>query len=182
MFDGPAWILARNRIVEENLAWAHGIADRVARRLPSWFHAEDLHGAVEIALIKESDRYRSFQLTPFQAFARQRITGACYDAIRRREYKERAHQPLEVEGEGGRDARIADPGPSPERLAELSEMKGVWVNVGKLPEAHARVIKSIYGDGRSSAETAKAMGVSEGWTSRLHSEGLAMLRKMMEEK
>jgi RNA polymerase sigma factor for flagellar operon FliA len=171
MFDGPAWIEVRNRLVVENLSWAQGIASKIARRLPTWFSPDDLIAAAEIALVRLSDDYRSYQSVPFRAFAIQRLRGACYDAIRRREYKERGHSEL-------KDQHV-DPAASPEQLAQLGELTRIWAHVDKLPERHALVIRLIFERGMSGDEAGEEIGVGKARVSRLKTEALAMLREMV---
>lgn len=171
MFDGPAWIEVRNRLVEEHLAWAHEIAARVARRLPTWFVADDLTAAAEIALVKLSDDYRSYQAVPFKAFAIRRLRGACYDAARRREYRERGHLEL--------TDRHVDTSASPERLAELSEMESVWAHVDKLPECHRAVIIALFRDEKTGVQVGEELGIRKARASQLRAEALKMLKQML---
>lgn len=179
LFDGPAWIETRNELVIENLTWAHEIAARIAEKLPTWFLAEDLQGAVEIALIERAEKYQSYQRIPFRAFAFRRIVGACYDAVRRKEYIERAHYSIDANTET-EPIQAEDPGPSPERMCELKEMCFIWQHVAKLPAKHAKVIRLLYREQKTGLEAGKRMGMSESWVSKRHAEALAMLRKMVE--
>jgi RNA polymerase sigma-70 factor (ECF subfamily) len=171
LFEGPAWIEARNKLVEEHLPWALDMASRVARRLPTWFLAEDMVGAAEIALLKLADQYRSYHSVPFRAFARARMAGACYDAIRRKEYRERGHAEL-------KDQHV-DASPDPEQLAQLGELTRIWAHVDKLPKRYAQVIRLIFEQGMSGDEAGEVIGVGKARVSRLKTEALAHLREML---
>lgn len=179
MWAGPAWIEVRNRLVTEHLAWAHRIAAKVAKKLPTWFLPEDLTGAAEIALVKTADEYRSYQRTPFKAYALRRVRGACFDFARRKEYRERGHESLTPGDIEGVKHEAIDPGPSPERLAELEQLKGIWQHVGLLKPRQATVIRAMYGEGLTNQETARFMHVTEGYVSQLHAEALAVLREVV---
>jgi RNA polymerase sigma factor (sigma-70 family) len=171
MFDGPSWIERRNELVVEHLPWAHDQARKVVRRLPTWFALEDLMAAAEIALIGLADKYVSYQSVPFRAFAIQRLRGACYDAIRRREYQERSHSEL-------KDTHV-DQSDSPERLAELAEMRSIWAQVYRLPERHGTVIRLMYGEQMTNQEVARQIHLSESRVSQMRGEALEMLRAMV---
>jgi RNA polymerase sigma factor (sigma-70 family) len=177
MFDGPAWIQKRNEIVENNLDWARGIAERIARRLPTWFCADDLMGQAEIALIRVADQYASYQRVPFRAFAIQRLRGACYDAIRRREYKERGHLSLDEPHFDNPVSREAvEGGPDPEQLALQADLGRIWQHVHTLPARQAEVIWLLYVAEMSGKQVAERMGMSEPWVSSTRAEALVMLR------
>lgn len=158
-----------------HLAWAHQIAASVARVLPTWFTVDDLTGPAELALIEVAAKYDESRGVPFQAFAFLRVQGACFSSVRRREYRERAHLGIEHAGQGE-----TDPSPSPERLAELHQMRAIWQHVEALPEKHKRVIQGMYGAGMNSKELSEVFGLTEGRISQLHSEALVKLRGMVQ--
>src|ERR1035437_2956624 len=118
-------IRKRDGLVLEHLESAHGIARRVASLLPTWFTFEDLSGPVELALLERAASYDSKRGIPFRAYASRRIHGACFDAVRRKEYRERGHLSLTThrfgwlrydDGNGKTDAvdaQACDPSPSP---------------------------------------------------------------------
>ncbi len=57
-------------------------AGRLAMHLPSWIHAEDLHGSGSSGLLSAIDRFDSSRGIPFESFARTRIRGAMLDELR----------------------------------------------------------------------------------------------------
>src|ERR1035441_10302208 len=102
----------QDALIRENLAWARQIARHVASMLPSRFTIDDLTGPACVALVQVAAKYDSKRVIPFQIYAQRRIYGACFDAIRRKEYKERSHLPL---------ADTACPRPSPEQQLLAAE-------------------------------------------------------------
>src|ERR1035438_9197058 len=84
----------QSALIQEHIEWARQIARHVASMLPSWFTDDDLTGPAEVALVSVVARYDRKRSIPFRNFAQRRIYGACFDAIRRKEYKERGHLPL----------------------------------------------------------------------------------------
>lgn len=159
----------RNRLVEEHLQWARGIAESVVRKLPTWFTVEDLIGPAEIGLIQAASRYDASKNDNFRAYAQQRVFGACIASIRRREYKERAHFELED------THTFLGPGPDQTAQASITRRK-MWERVGELPAPNARVLRMHYFADMTLVEIAAKMGCGESWVCRLHREGLAMLR------
>jgi RNA polymerase sigma factor (sigma-70 family) len=175
----------RNALVLEHLEWARGIAASVAKKLPTWFTVDDLIGPAEIGLIRAAEKYDRLPLfSQFHVFALRYVRGACLDAVRRREYKERGHksldEPLTASGETRGDI-MRDPNPSPEQQAQTREMEAVWGYVWKLPEIHQRVIRALYIDGSTLVELAQTANVGESRLSQIHREALAMLRTMVHE-
>jgi len=162
-------LAARDALVIEHAEWARGIAAAVARRLPTWFRAEDLVGPAEIGLIQAAERYDPAKNDNFRAYARRRVFGECIASIRRREYRQRAYLEL-------KDTH-ADPRPGPDAVAQVA-IGGSRVSerIAELPAAHAHVLRKHYWDGLTLAAIAERMKVSQAQACRLHREGLEMLR------
>lgn len=170
---GKRALAARDAIIGEHLDWAHAIAAQVSRALPSWFLPDDLAGPAEIALIQLAAQYDPERGVPFRAFAQRRIYGACFDSVRRREYRERSHATV-------MDTHH-DRAPSPEQQARLGEMRRIWEYVSRLPHNHAVVIHAIYAEEMTNQETAERLLLSTSRTSQLHQEALEMMRGMCAE-
>ncbi len=183
---------ARDELVIENLEWAHSIAERVAGQLPTWFLRDDLIGPAELALVRLAGAYDPSRGVPFRAYAQARLRGACYDAVRRREYRERAHvsldaddpqyqspNPHEVPGRSWHDW-AARQGPTTEDSPQdtLSEAQsGVFAAVWHLPPRHQRIIILHYLRDVTIEEIAARMGVTPSRISQLHTEALQMLKE-----
>jgi RNA polymerase sigma factor for flagellar operon FliA len=175
----------RNALAEEHWQWARGIAALVAAQLPTWFTASDLEGAVAIALVKAAARYDARRGTSFRQFARQRIVGACYDAVRRNEYRERGHLSLDTHNLDSPSGIAYFPpacelGPSPEALAIDGQRAArsrdrLAAAMDTLPDRHRLAIERIYYDGLSLESAAPEFGVGSSRLCQIHREALAML-------
>jgi RNA polymerase sigma factor (sigma-70 family) len=163
----------RDRLALEHLDWARGIARHVSTTLPTWFAYEDLAGAAEIGLLQAAERWNPSHGVPFRAFAARRVHGACMDAVRRREYRERGHQTIE-----GIDT--PSQAPNPEEIAAEGQMTMVWSRVQQLPPRHAVVILAYYGGNMSLEQLAPKMGVGSSRLSQIHREALGMLRNTLQ--
>lgn len=137
--------------------------------LPTWFTEDDLTGPVELALLKLAAKYDPARGIPFRAFAQRRIYGACFDSVRRREYKERGHHTTE-------GLKSLCPLPNPEERAAAGEQVRVWAVVQRLPSRHMLVILSVYGGGSSLVELSEKVGVGAARLSQIHREALGMLK------
>jgi RNA polymerase sigma factor (sigma-70 family) len=172
----------RNTLVLAHLDWAHGIARQALRNLPTWFVLEDLLGPAEIGLIQAAERYDPQRNDNFRGYAQQRVWGACISAIRRREYRERAHYSIDTpRSDGDVPTDTPDPAPSPEEQANASQQQAIWQHVRRLPARHRLVIQRVYGDGHTLVEIAQAARVGESRLSQIHREALEMLRVMVGE-
>lgn len=190
----------RNALVIEHLDWAYGIARAALRGLPTWFTLDDLTGPAEIGLIQAAERYDAATGVPFRAYAQQRVYGACISSIRRREYRERAHESLDVvveqheqsvlreESASDGKARTARPvipslrdvQPTPEEAIQATR-GGIFESTWRLPARHRRVILLHYQQSVSLEEIAGRIGVGASRVSQLHREALVMLRPAAEE-
>lgn len=169
----------RDALVLEHLQWARGIAAHLVRSLPTWFTVEDLTGPAEIGLIKAAARYDVSSGVPFRAYAQARVYGACIDSVRRREYRERAHQSLDADGPVEMPAyeNLRDQQASPEEAACAAELAAVWEHVRRLPRRHRMVIVSVYRGGMTLADLARREEVSASRLSQIHREALEMLKE-----
>ncbi len=180
----------RDQLALEHLEWARGIARHVSNLLPTWFTADDLTGPVEIALVRLAEQYDPARGIPFKAYAQRRIYGACFDAVRRKEYIERGHMSLDETRESGANIEslrvnptIAEPrstGPSPEELASDAQFVRIWYWVQQLPSRHALVIFAVYAGGMTLEQLATKVDVGASRLSQIHHEALRMLRADLE--
>ncbi len=163
----------RNALATEHLDWARGIARHVATLLPTWFTADDLTGPVEIALVRLAASYDPARGIPFRAYASRRIYGACFDSVRRKEYRERGHRSTE-------GLQAISTLPSPEAQASAGERVQVWASVQRLPSRHAMVILAVYAGGMTLEQLATKVDVGSSRLSQIHHEALRMLRQELE--
>ena len=165
---------ARDKLIAENHEWAQAIARHVASTLPTWFTHDDLTGPAEVALVKLACSYKPETNVPFRAFARRRIYGACFDSVRRREYIERSHAPLD-------DCDKACSRPTPETQALTAELaaerRDVWARVQQLPPRHTLVILARYAGNMTLVQISQLVGVGPERLSQIHHEALRMLQK-----
>jgi len=168
--------MAKNRdaLISEHLDWAQAIARHVASLLPTRFSEDDLTGPAEVALVKLANRYDPGRDVTFRVFAQRRIYGACLDSIRRKEYTERNHVPL-----NGKDP--IGQAPTPEQIVSAARYIDVWTRVQGLPPRHALVILAHYAGDMTLVQIAALIGVGAARVSQVHTEALAMLRGRCED-
>lgn len=194
-------LAARNKLIELHVHWARGVAMKVSRTLPTWFCYEDLCGPAHVALVEEAELFfRTPSSVPFRAFAYKRVHGACIDAVRRKEYRERAHVSRDAmeesheaavlrEEAGGREA----PECRAEFITDVEDaaierydcdraglMSGIFNAVWNLPERHQQIIRLRYLYDTPVSEIARRMKLSAPRISQLHAEAIEMLRPAAE--
>jgi RNA polymerase sigma factor for flagellar operon FliA len=185
----------RNALVLEHLDWAHGIARNVAKCLPTWFVPDDLLGPAEIALCHLADKYDPSRGVPFRAFAQLRLYGACFDSVRRKEYRERGHLELRIVDRSpnpherpagtwrswahtGESMEPSDGGSAAEALEKAQS--GIFRYVWNLPTRHQRIIVMRYLLDIPVDEIGRQMNLSAPRISQLHGEAITMLRGAIE--
>ena len=85
VLTNPDQASPENRNVEQYLPFVRRVVARLARRLPSHVHSEELMGAAVVGLLEALDRYDASRATGFEAFAEFRVKGAVLDELRRRD-------------------------------------------------------------------------------------------------
>lgn len=86
---------------------------------------------------------------------------------------------VEESGDGASHSHLIE-GESPERLAELRELRRIVDReVGKLPERQRKTVNLYYGEDMNMREVAGALGVTEARVSQIHTEAIASLRPLM---
>ena len=169
----------RDALTVENLDWALGIAAHVAQMIPDGFEVEDLTGPAMLALLDMATRYDPTFGVPFQIWARRRVYGACFDSVRRREYKERAHRSLTARYAAAaltEQTLADDQSLSPEAQLEALEQRSIWQLAQQLPSRHALVILAVYGGGMTLEALAQLMPIKSSRLCQIHREALEMLR------
>jgi len=177
---------ARNQLAMEHLAWAHDIAWEVAKKLPTWFRKDDLLGPAELALLHAAQRFDRRRGVSFRSYAVRRVRGACWDAIRRREYREHEHESLSdtffLDRRGAYyvddpapEEWLHDRAPSPEAVAATNQLREVWPIVQRLPARHAAVILCVYGGSMTLEALSDLVEVGPARLSQIHREALTML-------
>lgn len=114
-----------------------GLAYNVAYRLLGDATAED---ATQDAFVSAYKNLRSYRGGSFKAWLLRIVTNACYDELRRR--KRRPQIPLEADDADGNEVAdpswLADPGESPQDLAERVELGAAIQRCLNLLEAEFR--------------------------------------------
>lgn len=157
----------RDALVAEHIDWARDVAAKVAKKLPTWWHADDLIGAASIALLQAASKYDASTGVPFRAYAILSVRGACFSAARRNEYKERAHAELTDD--------IADNLSAKDTPGRGSLPAQVW----QLPPDQFRTVQLIYSHELTVEQAAERMGISTTKVSQHHRAALEALRGLM---
>lgn len=89
-------------LTESHLDWAAEIARMLHRNLPPAFDVEDLEQVARMAVWHCTKHFDPTRGIPFPAYAIRRVRGSVLMAVRRRNWKEAHHIPLEGNGTGGR--------------------------------------------------------------------------------
>ena len=177
----------RNALAEEHWEWARTIAADVSRRLPTWFRAEDLEGAAAIGLLRAASRYDGGRVgaghataPAFRQYAMQIVRGACYSAVRRKEYKERSHSDLRAIGNPATGMEDPAEEANPEQLAARVERDAaVNTAVAKLSPDLRRLIQRVYYEEATLDELSREFGLCASRMSQLHRRALQMLRGLL---
>ena len=177
----------RDALALEHLEWAHSVARKALRKLPTWFTFEDLAAPAELALLEVAGKFDPGRGVPFSAFAIRRVRGACIDAVRRREYREREKTSVEAglkRPGSNHQLQIPDAAPNPEDLhagpEQAEQLRQVWPFIQrKLPPRHCLVILAFYGGGMPLVQLAEKLGVGQARVSQIHREAIGMLQECL---
>jgi len=155
----------RDALIEKHIVWARRVAAKVASKLPTWFTADDMTGPAAIALLDAASKYDPGRGVPFRAYAIRSVEGACYSAVRRNEYRERAHGELGEETADVQQVAVRHTGlPS-----------AVWL----LPPDQFRMIELCYLHDLTVEAAALRMGISPSKASQHHRAALEALRGLI---
>ncbi len=173
------------------------IAWKVHRQAMSRVDIEDLVAYGQIGLLQAISRFEGARGRKFVTFAWHRIRGAMLDGLDtmawfdRGVYERGGYETRGSDGEnesasarhrrGGRNdtdvvrAPVSPP-PVDQVLADREAAAFVLQLVAALPEREAGLIKAIFFEGRTLTESARRVGISTAWASRLQARTLADLR------
>lgn len=109
------------KLFDDNIEWAKLLAARVHRRVPPCFELADLEQEATIEMWKRCQMYdpHNKKGAPFRAYAYLAVRGACLMSVRRKAWREKAHESLQdlcTDDEGNLlQDETPDPRPAPEQ-------------------------------------------------------------------
>jgi RNA polymerase sigma factor (sigma-70 family) len=166
-------ILLRNRMVESELGLVEPIARHILGSLPPSFELDDLVSAGHLGLIEAAGRFTSSgsrsPAARFKIFARQRIRGAILDSIRRHQYRESTHLPIEEAASIPAEDVEAE-------LAHKEALSAVQQALKSLTEAEALLLSLHYGQGMRLYQAGRQLEISPSNASRLRRQALGNIR------
>jgi RNA polymerase sigma factor (sigma-70 family) len=163
------------------LPLARSIAARVACE---WTCArDDFEAAACLALVEAAQSYDPTREANFVAYARPRIMGALYDLQREffisgcrvRRACSQLPEFVRLAPDVEQDRRIVDREPDEPVGTDLERCEQIEASLRRIPRRHASAIRLIYLKGQSLQQTARRLGCSASFMSRLHREAIAML-------
>lgn len=193
-------------LFRENLDLADGIAHVIARkRCGRHIDFEDLVGRLvsfaREGLFDAACRFDAAKGIPFRGYAVFRVRGAVFDGMRAESaLPRRAHERLGraaaraehvaayisaeangmvgqlLEDEDGLTLLLAE-GNAESALAGAAAAQLVHESIASLPPRESELIRRHYLEGERFDHVAAELGLSKSWASRLHTRGLATLRK-----
>ena len=190
-----------DRMVVLHQGLVRAIAWKVHRKAMSRVDIEDLVAYGQIGLLEAISRFDGARGRKFVTFAWHRIRGAMLDGLATMAWFDRGvyeRGGYETRGSDGGDesasatpqarhrrvgrtdtdvvqAPVSSP-PVEQVLAEREAAVFVLQLVAALPEREAGLIKAIFFEGRTLTESARRVGISTAWASRLQTRTLADLR------
>jgi RNA polymerase sigma factor for flagellar operon FliA len=177
------------------------VAWKIHRKVPSQVELDDLIAYGQIGLLEAMRRFDRERGLKFATFAWHRVRGAILDGLEKMNWFDR------IEFEKGSYERSLDtvddsqasgkPSPrgrcefeeallqsdceTPAAVAEHREAVAFLMNVvAALPPREAGLLRGVFFEGRTLSESARRVGVSTAWASRLQNRTLADLRIALE--
>lgn len=166
----------RNALVIQHMDFARAIALAVKRRLPPFILLEDLQSEAYVGLVKAARKFNFESKTPFKAYAYQRVRGAVFDSIRRRNFKHTATFQLTDFPDLLECCQDTPMARVEARIDAATVVKRVRQAVATLPEMDRAVVDLRYRKGLNGKQTGKQIGVGESRSSQLNQEMLGRLR------
>lgn len=164
---GCGRIQARNELIESNIALVAPMARFLSRQIPPSFELADLVQAGTIGLIQAADTWDSGRI-PFPLWAKVKIRGAMLDSVRRRAWREQAHEEI-TEAESA--------APTPEAIAAFHERAGQLRQALKaLPWRERRLVVLRHVEGASYRSAGAAVGVGKTRARQLVEQAMETLR------
>lgn len=148
------------------------IAKRQALRLPRWVPLSEHVQNGQIGLLQAAKRYNPFSGVPFQAFARQRITGAIIDAYRRRNYDFELHEEIPE----SYDESV--PSDQEEVVAASQRRTALESAIGLLPEHLAEAARTYLRE-ETLRDFAARVGITEPAACTRRQEAMEELRRIL---
>jgi len=164
-------IVARNRLIEENIEGVRAIAARLARRLPPSFDREDLVQQGCLGLIDAANCYDGRPGVTFFAFARRRAKGSMLDYIRRRHWKNATLGGLELL------QHEAAPDHTEDRVQRVQEAAEVNRALRRLPDRELVIIQGFYGHGQTNQDIGPGLSIKGSRVGQIHRQALERLRR-----
>lgn len=186
----------------------HALAWKIHRKLPPQMDVEDLISYGQLGLALAAREFDSGRGTAFTTYAYYRIRGSIFDGLSqmswfsRADYHASRYESMRDEEspdlpeeapprrsrrmKGGQDFekatdpmadRQASPPDAQAIKAELSACLRQLIDA--LPPDAATIIRSAYFDGQALHEIGRKLGISMGWTSRLHAQTLEKLGRSL---
>lgn len=161
---------AAGGMTPERIAWAHGIAEDVARRLPPSFDLDDLRQEALLAAWRAEARYDPSRGIPFTVYAYRAVHGACLMSARRRHWTAATMEEIPADAE-----TPLRPDAIVERRLPL-----LWLEsrIERLEPRQRQVIELHYVQDVPVSEVALEMGISVGTVHMIRLAALAMLREL----
>ena len=165
----------RNALVEANLELVRVIARAILASLPPSFELDDLIAAGNLGLLQAATRYRPKQHngTPFSAYARPVIRGAILDSIKRANWREATHDPIDAAPERAVVVNIED------YLDRRRQLQRVATAVSELEERLGSVLDWRYNEELAFSDVGERLGVGRARASQLHGQALAEVRELV---
>lgn len=161
----------RDKLIETHMDLARRVATALFRRLPN-HPFEDLLGAAYIGLTKAGRRYDPSLGVPFEAYARQRITGEIIDAHRKLHKTSYVNEfPPEPVDDGAAYQKPAE---------DFLIGKGVASLLKQLNPRELAVVQLRYSEELTMGEIATRLDISECLVSQIHRKALDKIRPAAE--
>jgi RNA polymerase sigma factor (sigma-70 family) len=165
--NGCGRIQARNELIESNLALVAPLARFLGKQIPPSFELADLIQSGTLGLIQAADSWDSEQI-PFPMWAKLKIRGAMLDSVRRRAWREQAHEDL---------PETASAAPSPEAIAVFAERAGqLRQALEVLPPRERRLVVLHHVEGISYRAAGAAVGLGKTRARQLVEQAMQTLR------
>jgi len=169
----------RNALIEENLKLIPPIALRIHEKLPPSFETDDLISEGYFGLMRAAKRYRPREHggVPFPVYARKVIHFTILSSIRRRNYVDATHSPLD---------QAPEPAEAPlemEVVIDHQDQLECIRGLRDLLTAEQCAILDVYYSSASPspnlAETGKKLGIPKWRATLAHASALAILRSQL---
>jgi RNA polymerase sigma factor (sigma-70 family) len=166
-------------MAEQFLPLARALARPLKQMFPHW--KDDFESAACLALVEAARSFDPERNIRFATFARFRIRGALFDVGRSMSLAgwegdhENAPDLVRLTPLNEEFGIVLNSVRDPEVGADVDAIDAVEQWLRKLPRRHAEVCRRYYIDGKTQAEVAGEMGVSQSEITRIHRQSLDLL-------